>query len=330
MRLCAALALLLVVLVVVTGTVLSRRRAPREAVATGTAGPARFDAAERPVPEVASRRPIAVPVQRGRTTIAHLHGRALPPAGRGSADGLPDLRVTADDGRRTFAGAISKGGLFAFHMPPGRYTLTAWASDMVGELHDVLVFTDVEREVDLPLVKEARIGGRLHKPRDVSVDVSVRPTGGERPGQASESAGDGFLIEGLIPGRRYDVEFSGPDVRTLKIQGVTVPAESMEVTLEARAIVRVVIGIPPGERCPINAVTVRRGDTENGFTTDAGQDLDCRFQLRAPADAGDVTVVAQGGGWLLQADVTVPAHGDPEPLCLNPPCLPVPTDPDGV
>ena len=47
---------------------------------------------------------------------------------------------------------------------------------------------------------------------------------------------------------------------------------------------------------------------------------ECRFEIEAPSRVGQATVVAEGGGLVLEAAVTIPEHGDPEPLCLNPPC----------
>lgn len=315
MRWCAALAVVLVALVVMTVRTIRRphRHAPpvdRELVELAPPAPA--PAPPPYLPVAAAPRP--------SSGIAHLRGRALLPAGYGS-DGLHDLSVTADDGTRTFDGRAMKGGRFAFHMPPGRYTLTAWAGDLVGELRDVVVAADVEREVDVPLIPAASIVGQLHVPGNREVSVVARPMGSERPDRGGDALQSSFQIGGLIPGRRYDVEFTGSEIRTLKLVGVTAPTETLDVTLEPRAIVHVAVGFPVGEICPIDSVKVSAGseeiEQEPGLIAKVH---DCRFELPAPVDAGAIMVVAEGKGWLLQANVTIPEHGDPEPVCLNPPC----------
>jgi hypothetical protein len=310
MRWCAALALVLVALVVMTVKTIRRpheRPAPVEREAVEIAPPA------PPTPS---------PERRASSGIAHLRGWVVPPAGRRGGDELDDdLKVTADDGRRTFDARTTKGGGFAFHMPPGRYTLTAWADNLVGELRDVFVTSDAEREVEIPLVGAAKIAGVLHVPDDADVTVIARPAGSDRRGHDGDATEEAFEIEGLIPGRRYDVEFSGDDIRTLKLTGVRAPSEALDVKLEARAVVHVAVGFPAGERCPIDTVTARLGGGDDEEATEtSGDPLTCQFEVTAPVDAGEITVVAEGGGWLLETSVMIPEHGDPEPLCLNPPC----------
>jgi hypothetical protein len=132
-----------------------------------------------------------------------------------------------------------------------------------------------------------------------------------------------------LTGRRYDVEFSGADVRTLKLIGVVAPAEDLDVVLEPLAVIHVTVGFPRGERCPIETVLVRShedGDApEENFVVEI-HNPDCRFELDGPAHAGRATIVASGGGLVLEAAVTIPEHGDPDPICLNPPCRANPLD----
>jgi len=178
--------------------------------------------------------------------------------------------------------------------------------------------------IALPPPPPAKIAGHVRLPDDVDEDIEVvaRPNGAEQwetTGAAHENA---FRIEGLLAGRRYDIEFRGSDVRTLRLTGVVAPADDLDVTLEPRAVLHVAVGFPRGERCPIDSVAVREhgaGDTgEQGLLI--GNSPDCRFDIDAPAHAGLATIVAEGGGLVLEATVNVPAHGDPEPICLNPPC----------
>jgi hypothetical protein len=171
----------------------------------------------------------------------------------------------------------------------------------------------------------AAIGGRVHLPvGEGLVSVIVRPSGGDDAGAIGFASEEAFRIEGLLTGRRYDVEFSGSHVRTLKLSGVVAPAADLDVALELPAIIHVAVGFPRGERCPIDTIRVSRREDraeeqEETFVAEI-HNPDCRFALEAPARAGQATVVAEGGGLVMESTVTIPEHGDPEPICLNPPC----------
>ena len=177
------------------------------------------------------------------------------------------------------------------------------------------------RRVRLPVPSPARIAGRLHVPAGADiVHVIVTPNGGTGPEASGFDDQGTFRIDGLVSGRRYDVEFSGPNVRTLRMIGVVAPAADLDVALEARAVVHVAIGFPRGERCPVDTLQVRAREGE--LTAEDGIIVftpDCRFEF-APPRGGQLTVSAEGGGLTLEAAITIPEHGDPEPICLNPPC----------
>jgi hypothetical protein len=49
----------------------------------------------------------------------------------------------------------------------------------------------------------------------------------------------------------------------------------------------------------------------------------CYFELTPPEGASDLTVIAEGPGFYLEESVSIPAQGDPDPICLNPPCPPI-------
>jgi hypothetical protein len=110
----------------------------------------------------------------------------------------------------------------------------------------------------------------------------------------------------------------------LKLIGVVAPAVDLDVALEPPAIIHVAVGFPRGGRCPIDIIRARRRegdaeDQEGGLVFQPNND-ECRFEIEAPAGAGQATVVAEGGGLVLEAAVTIPEHGNPKPICLNPPC----------
>jgi hypothetical protein len=323
MRWILALALVLLVLVGLTVRIGTRRtkRAPatepREADVEPVAPP-------RHVPP--ARSPLG-PAPRERTGVAHLKGRVLVPEGEEDAGELSGLEVVADDGARSFDARLSGGGRFAFHLPPGRYTLTASAGDLVGAALDVPARAGTEREVDIRLGPGAKISGVVRAP--AGLEVGVKATiAGETSEVGVADMGDGtFQVTGLVPGRRYDLAFSGPKLRTATLRGLVAPAEGQEIVVDPLAVVRGAIGFPRGERCPIDEVKLdlapaRKGDDDITVHPAA----DCRFHLAVPENVSQATVVASGTGWFLEERVEIPARGDPDPLCLNPPCREDPTE----
>jgi hypothetical protein len=322
MRLCAALALVLVALVAVTVKAWRRphaRRATPADVADVTESRRNTLGGPGP-PGIPSWRRPPIRARRATPALGHLYGRALAPPGRDPTDLLPVLSVTAHDGAHIINALTTADGRFEFHVPPGRYSLLAYARDAIGELHDVVVQQDGEREVTIPLGPSASIGGRLRAPGHAAVEILLHPTDSDGPKPASRAfPHEGkFLVDGLMPGRRYDAEFSGDDVRTLKLTGVQAPLETMDVVLEPRAVIRLAFGFRPGGRCPIDMITLHKnGDTEMAYSP---SDEQCHFELTAPLDEGIVPISATGDGWLLRTEVAIPAHGAPAPICLNPPC----------
>jgi hypothetical protein len=65
--------------------------------------------------------------------------------------------------------------------------------------------------------------------------------------------------------------------------------------------------------CPVDHIVVRDVDEE-------AIDESCRFDVRGLPPGEEVQVAVSGPGLHLEARVPVPERGDPEPLCLNPPC----------
>jgi hypothetical protein len=270
-------------------------------------------------------------VRRGPTGIAHLRGRVLFPDGRQSTD---DVEVVADDGARTIAAQVTKKDRFQIHLPAGRYTLIATAGELVGVVPDV-VARDGESDVDIRLAIGATIRGRISAPEGADVDLDVTRAGGRKEAGVATVEDGAFVVAGLIPGRRYDLRFHGATARTLNVTGVEAPADRVDVALDPRANVRGSIGFPPGTDCPISRVHLQSGqhlddddddDHERDDDTSADVGSDCAFALSVPDQAPVVTIVATGEGWHLEEQVAIPAHGDPEPICLNPPCRNDPQD----
>ena len=322
MRWCAVLALVLVALVVVTIRGLRRphkRPPPPEPDVAEVAPPATT------APPAPSPSPALAPTAHGDSTgIARLRGRVLFPAG---VERNSDLAVVAEDpARRVFAQVLADGR-FDIHLPSGRYTLIATMGELVGVVPDVLARGEAGRDVDIRLSVGATIRGKLRSPSDV-VLVNAVPSGrDDGAGEPSTDKGS-FSIDGLIPGRRYDLKFYGQGVRALTITGVTAPADDLDVELQARAKVSGAIGFPRGERCPITHVELLAAGQTDGDDDDTSADVgrDCSFALSAPDNAAEVTVVATGKGWYLEERVVIPPSGSPSPICLNPPCRSDPTE----
>jgi len=174
-----------------------------------------------------------------------------------------------------------------------------------------------------PPLPTARIAGQLHVPVDdfdYDIQVAVRPSGSERWDTKGEATDGTFVVRGLIPGQRYEVEFSGTRLRTLRLIGIVAPAADLDVRLEPRAVISVAVGFPRGEACPISRMMVRAVGADEWAIDLAIYRPDCRFELPAPVSSGLVTVAAEGDGARLETAVLIPDQGDPAPICLSPPC----------
>lgn len=282
--------------------------------------------------------------------IAILHGHVRLPAPRspgrhaGADDAdrdreaidLGDIAVIARDGARTLSARADGEGRFAFHLPPGAYTLSASAGPWTAVRTNVSARSGFDREVDLELALGATIGGRVRGATDGLAWVSVRPAGAPAPtppiAQVSIDDDERFVVRGLNPEQRYDLTVSGQEIRSVNLPGVMAPAAELDVTVERRAILRGAIGVPAGEPCPIEEVFLRTA--ERDATTASASEIDvaaepesgdvpdgaCVFELRVPDGVSHATVIATGSGWQLEEAVEIPASGDPAPVCLNPPC----------
>ncbi len=335
MRWCVALSLVLVALIVATVKITSHKprrvaHAPiedreaalddRPAHAETSPGPLRpfqTESAPRPTWHAA---PVSHPV---RAPVVHLHGRVLPPVGTDAEEVFDDLEVIADDGTRAVTARLSSGGRFSFHLPPGRYTLHAAAGDLAGMTTDVPAGGEDDRDIAIQLGPAATIAGNLTAPDDAEITLLASVVGATHAtGPLSVEPGK-FSIEGLIPGRRYDLVFSGPKVRTSTLRSIAAPARALEVALAALPVVRGTIGFPSGDSCPIETVSLRGVGVAVDDDAETDVDADCHFELTPPEGASDLTVVAEGPGFYLEESVSIPPQGDPDPICLNPPCPPI-------
>ena len=326
MRLFAALAIVLVALLVATVRQAISMRG-RSALAAAPPPDVEDDASPPPRAPPLSYVAPASGEASARGGVAHLHGRVLPAPGR-SADTLAGTTVVADDGVRSFNVDATGEGVFSIHLPPGRYDLIASSDEWSGSVSDVVAGAGMERTIDIQLARGATISGMLMGDLlDVSVSASLagRRSTGTSEGEVSRR---GFEVTGLLPGRRYDLEISSSGARTVNLRDVTAPARHLEIELVPLPLLRGAFGFPAGSDCPIDTVKVTLSeaapkDEDDDWNDNGDVASDCRFELTLPvagASALIATVVATGPGWHVEQAITIPARGDPAPLCLNPPC----------
>jgi len=261
-----------------------------------------------------------------RVGISHLQGRVLAPPGEDLS--FDELAVNADDGRRSFAAAVTPDGRFSIHLPAGRYAVTASLGAEVGIAPSVAAPPGAAGELTIQLGPAAAIRGHVRGPDGATINVRVALAGHEGSLQTVEAEAGDFTIDALIPGRRYDLTFTGDDLRATTLRSVIAPADRLAAAIDALPVLRGAIGIPPGEQCPIDRVALRAlgppaGHDDEDDDSDGGDvDETCRFQLTVPDGASQMLLVATGSGWNLEEWVSIPPLGDPEPVCLNPPCRP--------
>jgi hypothetical protein len=238
---------------------------------------------------------------------------------QGGSEDFGDVEVVADDGDRFVVAELFGDGRFAFHLPPGRYTLMATSGDSAGLIAGVLARPDQELETDIRLGPAAHIAGTARAPEGGEISVKATPVGGARVADSQPIEDGKFTLHGLIPGRRYDLAFFGDAIRTSTLRSIAAPTDALQVALTGLPIVRGAIGFLDGA-CPVDAVSLHGSGIAEADAPSAEVDAACRFELTAPEGASEPTVVATGPGWRLEDSVSLPPQGDPDPICLNPPC----------
>lgn len=249
--------------------------------------------------------------------MGRIHGRV---AGREAA--LEELTVRIEDSVRGYQPLVREDGTFEMNLPPGNYGIVARAGNEVAVAQIDDLRENEDRTVVLVLVEGVAIAGRVEgcsgPCREASIRVQVP---GVRLGAGtSESDGKGeFVVEGLVPGRSYDLVFEAKGKRRLVMRSVSAPAQGIVATLEAAATLSGGFGLEPGQKCPMEIVELSAGD-EMRSSQISHFDRSCRFRLEDLPEAEDVHLRASGKGWHFELDVPLPAHGDPPFLCLRPPC----------
>jgi hypothetical protein len=338
MRWCVALGIVLAALVALTVRVSAHR--PRTVTVIADEPEPEQPVAPRG-PKLFRARPSAIeaprtsPPRLAHLAAAHVFGRVRPSVDEETS--LEGLTVTADDGVRSLEARVFSDGRFSLHLPAGQYAVTASSGDRVGFVPSVAARPGVERELTIQLGLDAAIRGHVRGPEGVTVSVRVSLAGREISEQTvdpSEGDDGDFAIGGLIPGRSYDLAFTGDDLRTTTLRSVTAPAEGLAAVVDALPVLRGAIGFPSDEDCPIERVVLREpaalatnvatvaNDADDSDAQEEAGNVDdtCRFRLPVPEGSSQMILVATGSGWHLEEPVSIPPLGDPEPVCLNPPC----------
>jgi hypothetical protein len=256
------------------------------------------------------------------TGTASIHGTIL--GLEGDAD---ELSVGAQTAERNFAAEVEEDGHFFIHLPPASYTLVAQTPNQVATVEVPDLKDNEDREVTLRLTEAATIAGTVTTPgsqRRVEVRILRASTHIDAAETSSHERGE-FEAPGLVPGWDYDLRFSSPGLRSVTLERVRAPAQGIAVKLEAAPTLRGGFGVADGERCPLESAHLEgpgnqapEADSDSGYVA---FDEDCRFEIDDLPEVPRVRVLVSGGGWHFEADVELPAHGDPPFLCLHPPCL---------
>jgi hypothetical protein len=265
--------------------------------------------------------PTPAPIPARSTGLCHLRGKVVVPAGTETPE-LDDLSVTADDGEHEYEAKTNDRGEFELHLPARVYTLVASVDDLVGTA--IVRARPGPDEATVVLQPGAAIEGTVNLPTGIVATIEVAATRAGTPisaGEKVESENGHFALGGLVKGGVYDVTITGHGVRTTVLRGIAAPG-TVQVELPAPAVLRGAIGFAAGTDCPIETVTL---ETANG-AREAEIDRNCQFLFDELEPGSEVELRASGGGWHLETRLRLPEHGDPEPVCLNPPCQEPPPD----
>jgi hypothetical protein len=256
------------------------------------------------------------------TGTASIHGTIL-----GLKGDAGELSVGAQTAGRNYAAEIADDGHFFIHLPPASYTLLAESTTQVATVEVPDLKENEDREVTLRLTEAATIAGVVATPgsqKRVEVRILRAGTQVDAAETSSKERGE-FEAPGLVPGWDYDLRLTGPGLRSVTLERVRAPAQGIAVKLETAPTLRGGFGVADGEKCPLQSAYLE-GPRNQAFEADSDSgsvafDEDCRFEMDDLPEVPRVRVLASGGGWHFEAEVELPAHGDPPFLCFHPPCL---------
>lgn len=282
--------------------------------------PASIEGGAPAPPRRAAAPPIFRPQERAPTArrahadeLAHLRGRLIVPAGALLEE---PPRVVADDGQREYQAETTAEGHFELHLPARAYTIAVQAGTLVG-LQPIDARPGVT-EVSIALAESVAIAGTIRPIGPETPEITVTRAGSTLRVGAWATDGGSFTIHGLHPGALYDLTFDRAGHRTRVLRGIAAPTSALAVALDELPSLRGAIGYPPGGRCPFRDIEIGAfgADSFQGYPVDQN----CRFEILELPAAPEVTLRASARGWHVEARVLVPEHGQPEAVCINPPC----------
>jgi TusA-related sulfurtransferase len=263
--------------------------------------------------------PSEAPALGGVAAMARIHGRVV---GVEKADDIPELNV--EDGTHSYHAAVEDDGRFEINLPAGSYTLVAAASNRIAAAEVADLAEDEDRDITLVLGLGVSIQGRVGGPEEVFQAASIQATrSGTAPASSGVETTGEFSLDGLIPGKAYDVVVSAPGMRRVLLENVVAPKAGLVLNLEPAPSLRGGFGLAVGQKCPMEVVRmVSASDSGNAgeVLAVARFDRDCRFAFPQLQGAKRLHMAAEGWGWHFEAEVDVPEHGDPPFLCLREPC----------
>jgi hypothetical protein len=301
-------------------------RSRREVLDVASLPPPAPSPARRPLPAPALAREVATAPEGPRVSpVGRLSGRVMGGDEAMMASDELAVAVVDESGSKPAVTAATKGREFQARLPPGTYTVTARIDELVGKVSGVQLNGREEIQILLVLQPASVLAGRVVQTvadgeLPLELEVLAYVAGTRSVDTRDGVAPDGSFELAVGPGV-YDLELVGPDIPAVRLTGVQAPADGLELRLERIAVLSGAIGMPPGESCGIQDVTLLRGGEELDIS--ASVDAHCRFQADG-VPAGEVLVRATGPGWLVEGTAFVPTQGKPAFLCLNPPCSDIP------
>lgn len=296
----------------------ARAVSARRVRATAPVEPRTEEPAAPPAPRPSHARPSARPPPRQtRAEMARLQGRVILPPGIEAES----LEVKADDGLTEYPAAVSAGGAFDVHLPPQTYTVTATLGSLVAMRAGVAARPGATEQLTLTLEPAVSIAGTVAPAtKEGYATILVTRAGSEVRTELSHTTDWHFEVGGLVRGATYDVTASDAG-RSAVVRAVVAPA-TIEVALAPLVILRGQIGFEPGSRCPFKSVFLMRDDGVAAYRQER-VDRNCHFRFE-DVTREPVQLRASGPGWHAHAEVVIPAEGEPDVVCLNPPCRDLP------
>lgn len=258
------------------------------------------------------------------TRVAHAQGQLLLGAATGVeelADVIPHLVLSARKGSDSYDVAINAQGAFEAHLPPGYYIFVALGERLFGQTEAIELTLESERRIQIVLEEAAKVSGILVDGLSWEdfLELTVSDESDERQ-QVTLSEDRSFEATGLIPGVEYQVSLPGYTIVEPQDGWVKAPARDVRLHFRPGPVLLGVMGLHSAMSCPLEIGRVYEKDEKDEPTTEFEFDSACAFKVRGLQAGTQGRLVVSGGGWHFDVPFVIPPTGDPDPICLNPPC----------